>query len=146
MSANNVCMSDTSSQAPRCTDAESRERTRQIMRRIGDKWSMLVLTGLMDGPRRFTALQRSIDGLSHRMLSQTLRTLEHDGLISRTAYAETPPRVEYALTHTGSSLLGLLSDLASWVEEHDEAIRVGGDDPPPTVVRENVEQGVRARQ
>ncbi|GAA4201974.1 winged helix-turn-helix transcriptional regulator [Actinocatenispora rupis] len=114
-------MTDAAERVPRCADARSRERTRLILRRIGDKWSMLVMTRLMDGPRRFTAVLHSVDGISHRMLTHTLRTLEQDGLVSRTAYAEVPPRVEYALTPDGSWLLTVLTDLAAWVEERDES-------------------------
>src|SRR5438309_328489 len=74
---------------------------RQVLDRVGDKWSMLIVANLQDGPLRYTDLQRRIPGISQRMLTHTLRQLQQDGLITRTAYAEVPPRVEYALEPLG---------------------------------------------
>ena len=87
---------------------------RQVLDRVGDKWSLLVVGSLMGRSLRFTELQRTIPGISQRMLTLTLRHLERDGLIIRTAYAEVPPRVEYALTDLGITLCEPVMALAHW--------------------------------
>jgi DNA-binding HxlR family transcriptional regulator len=92
--------------------------TRQVLDRVGDKWTTLVILLLQDGPRRFSALQRSIIGISQKMLTQTLRNLERDGLVTRTLYPEVPPRVEYKLTSLGETLCGPISAIVCWSEEH----------------------------
>ena len=97
---------------------------RAILDRIGDKWALLVVATLHDGRMRFTELQRHIPGVSQRMLSLTLRHLERDGLVSRTAYAEVPPRVEYALTSMGQTLIPPAIALAEWAVEHNPEIGV----------------------
>jgi DNA-binding HxlR family transcriptional regulator len=91
---------------------------RDILDRVGDKWSAYVLFLLGDGTRRFMDLRRSIEGISQRMLTVTLRNLERDGLISRTVYAVVPPRVEYALTPLGRTLQQVMDGLVAWVENH----------------------------
>lgn len=97
--------------------------SRQVLDRIGDTWSVLVVAMLGDGPRRYTELARKIEGVSPKMLTQTLRGLERDGLITRTVYPVVPPRVDYALTDLGRSLRGLVSALERWAEEHiDEVV------------------------
>ena len=78
--------------------------TRQVLDRIADKWTALVIGALEDGPQRFSQIQRRIDGISQKMLTQTLRSLERDGLIERHVYAEVPPRVVYTLTPLGKTL------------------------------------------
>ncbi|MDT0433976.1 MULTISPECIES: helix-turn-helix domain-containing protein [Streptomyces] len=95
---------------------------RAVLDRIGDKWTLLTVATLDQGRLRFTDLQRSIPGISQRMLTLTLRNLERDGLVSRTAYAEVPPRVEYELTATGRSLIPPALALADWAAEHIEEI------------------------
>jgi DNA-binding HxlR family transcriptional regulator len=90
--------------------------------RIGDKWSVLVIARLGERGRRFTELLRDIDGISQRMLTVTLRRLERDGLLSRTVHAVVPPRVDYALTPMGRTLLATVTDLARWAERHTEDI------------------------
>ncbi|MGW6195802.1 winged helix-turn-helix transcriptional regulator [Kribbella sp. NPDC055110] len=100
-----------------CTSEASRQHTRDVLRRVGDTWSLATVSRLTDGPRRFTELMKDLPGISHRMLTQTLRSLQRDGLISRTAYAEVPPRVEYALTPLGRSLLQPLTELTRWAED-----------------------------
>ncbi|WP_328464743.1 winged helix-turn-helix transcriptional regulator [Streptomyces sp. NBC_00448] len=95
---------------------------RAILDRICDKWTMLVVATLDDGRMRFTELHQHIPGISQRMLTLTLRNLERDGLVSRTAYAEVPPRVEYELTVLGKSLIPPALTLASWAVEHNEEI------------------------
>lgn len=96
---------------------------RNVLSRIGDKWSMLVLFTLENkAPIRFKELQRNIPDISQKMLTATLKTLEADGLLSRRAYAEIPPRVEYALTDKGKSLLPLIDNLINWAGSHMDDI------------------------
>lgn len=88
---------------------------RNVLSRLGSKWSMLVLVTLhANGTMRFGDVQKAIGDISQRMLTVTLRTLESDGLVSRTIYGEIPPRVEYNLTERGESLIPLLSNLVDW--------------------------------
>src|SRR5215207_2908746 len=81
--------------------AQSCTTVREVLSRVGDKWSVLVIAMLGQGTRRFSELQRSIDGISQRMLTLTLRQIERDGLVERTVYPTIPPRVEYSLTPLG---------------------------------------------
>jgi DNA-binding HxlR family transcriptional regulator len=85
-----------------------------VLARIGDKWSVLVVTRLGDGTKRFNELRRAIGGISQRMLTLTLRGLERDGLVTRTVFPTIPPRVDYALTALGRDLLEPISALAGW--------------------------------
>lgn len=91
---------------------------REVLHRVGDKWSVLVVVMLEDGPKRFSELKRSIEGVSQRMLTLTLRGLERDGLITRLVFPTVPPRVDYALTPLGRTLLTPVSALADWAEKH----------------------------
>ncbi|MFD9127605.1 winged helix-turn-helix transcriptional regulator [Kitasatospora sp. NPDC059571] len=100
---------------------------RAVLDRICDKWTLLVVATLDEGRLRFTDLHRHIPGVSQRMLTLTLRNLEKDGLVSRTAYAEVPPRVEYALTPMGKSLIPPALALASWAVEHNAQILASRD-------------------
>ena len=93
-----------------------------LLQRIGDKWTVLVVSALADGPRRFNELRREIPSVSQRMLTLTLRNLERDGLVSRTVTPTMPPRVDYALTDLGHSLRPLLCDLSRWASEHVDDI------------------------
>lgn len=95
---------------------------RQILDRIADKWSLLVISLLEERTMRFNELRREVDGISQRMLTVTLRQLERDGLVCRTVYPEVPPRVEYCLSALGRTLLGTIQSLVHWTEEHQEAI------------------------
>ena len=95
---------------------------RQILDRIADKWSLLVISLLAERTLRFTELRREIDGISQRMLTVTLRQLERDGLVCRTVFAEVPPRVEYCLSPLGHTLLGTIQALVGWTEEHQAEI------------------------
>ena len=96
---------------------------RDILSRIGSKWSMLVLVTLdANGTMRFNEIQKSIGDISQRMLTLTVRTLEADGLIKRNVYPEVPPRVEYALTDRGRSLMPLLKELVRWALDNQEQI------------------------
>ncbi len=93
-------------------------RVREVLGRIGDKWSIFIIIRLGNGPQRFTTLKRSIDGISQRMLTVTLRGLERDGIVSRTMYPVMPPRVDYALTPLGHTLLDAVGALMAWADEH----------------------------
>jgi DNA-binding HxlR family transcriptional regulator len=93
-----------------------------LLSRIGDKWSVLVVTTLGDGSRRFNELRREIPSVSQRMLTLTLRNLERDGLVTRTVTPSIPLRVDYALTELGRSLLGPLEGLANWAMDNVGAI------------------------
>lgn len=92
--------------------------TRLVLDLIANKWTVLVIYLLTDGTRRFGELQRAIGGISQKMLTQTLRKLEADGLVSRTVHAEVPPRTEYALTPLGRTLQKPLGALCEWAETH----------------------------
>jgi DNA-binding HxlR family transcriptional regulator len=96
--------------------------TRQVIDRIGDKWSVLVILHLAAGTRRFTELLRVVRGVTPKVLTRTLRALERDGLVSRQVHAEVPPRVEYALTDLGMDLTGPLDVLRVWAEKNIAAI------------------------
>jgi DNA-binding HxlR family transcriptional regulator len=92
--------------------------TRRILDRIGDRWTVLIVGALWDGSARFSQLRRRIEGISHKMLTQTLRGLERDGLVRRTVYPEVPVRVEYALTEAGRTLREPLRALEEWAITH----------------------------
>ena len=96
---------------------------RDVLDRVGDKWSALVVRELSSGPHRFGVLRRSIEDISQRMLTETLRHLQRDGFISRKVIPTTPPQVEYALTEMGQSLHFALNGLASWAAQNHDAIR-----------------------
>ena len=95
---------------------------RDILDRIGDQWSLLVLDALDGRTRRFNELLRDIGDISKQMLSKTLKRLEQDGFVRRTLYAQVPLRVEYALTDLGRSFLGPLQGLVCWADAHHKAI------------------------
>ncbi|MCP3821656.1 helix-turn-helix transcriptional regulator [Streptomyces sp. A3M-1-3] len=95
---------------------------RDVLDRLGDKWSVLVVVELASGVRRFKELQRAVDGISQRMLTLTVRRLERDGLVSRTVYPTVPTQVEYELTELGHSLTHLIKALAGWSLDHRAAI------------------------
>ena len=106
-----------------CQEVGERGRfVRGVLDRIGDKWSLMIIGNLDQGPLRFSALQAAIGGISQRMLTLNLRHLERDGLISRTVYAEVPPRVEYELTELGHSLLVPVLELVNWAADNAERI------------------------
>jgi DNA-binding HxlR family transcriptional regulator len=97
--------------------------TREILSLVGDKWSVLVIVNLGQAMMRFSDLKRSIDGISQRMLTLTLRGLERDGLVSRTVHPSTPPRVDYDLTPLGRTLLEPVTALATWAQDHRPEIQ-----------------------
>ena len=97
---------------------------RLVLDRIADKWTVLMMSLLSDGaPRRFSELRRNVEGISQKMLTQTLRDLERDGLVERTIYAEVPPRVEYALTPLGITLCKPIASLGEWAIAHVEEVK-----------------------
>src|SRR5215469_15367942 len=93
-------------------------RVRSVLDRIGDKWAIYVVDRLGQGPRRFSELQRGIDGITARMLTVTLRGLERDGILTRTVHASVPPRVDYELTRLGETLLDTIGQLVAWAGAH----------------------------
>ena len=103
-------------------DAETCRPATEILMRIGDKWSVLIVMMLSGGPQRFSQLRRRIDGISQRMLTLTLRGLERDGLVTRTVTPTVPVRVDYRLTDLGSSLGCLLSSVKLWAENHFDEV------------------------
>lgn len=92
--------------------------TRIVLDRIGDKWTVLVVAALADGPMRFTALRDRIGGVTGKVLTSTLRSMLRDGLVKRTAYATVPPKVEYQLTELGLSLREPIDQLRTWAERN----------------------------
>lgn len=120
-------MEDGTSTSPRHTGGTERLpvveatdtcRIRDLLDRLADKWSLLVIELLGHGTLRFTELKRQIDGISQRMLTRTLRTLERDGLVTRTVHPVVPPRVDYELTPLGSTLLEAVGPLVEWTRVH----------------------------
>jgi len=93
-------------------------RAREVLQRVGDKWSVLVIDLLGQGTKRFTELHRAVDGITARMLTVTLRGLERDGIVTRTIHPVIPPRVEYALTPMGRTLLDTIGQLVTWTDSH----------------------------
>ncbi|MFI6642788.1 winged helix-turn-helix transcriptional regulator [Streptomyces sp. NPDC050504] len=91
---------------------------RQMLDRIGDKWVSLVVSALADGPQRYGDLARRLAGVSQKMLTQTLRNLERDGLVTRTVTPTVPVRVDYALTGLGATLVPVMRAIKGWAEEH----------------------------
>jgi DNA-binding HxlR family transcriptional regulator len=108
--------------AIRIHDRETSCRVRDVLSRIGDKWSLTVIHELGSGPRRFTELRQAIPAISQRMLTVTVRGLERDGLLTRTVHATVPPRVDYALTPLGCTLLDKVWALLTWAVDHVEEI------------------------
>ncbi len=97
--------------------------TRQVLDRLADKWALLILVRLAQGTTRFNQLRRDIDGVSQKVLSQTLKKLERDGLISRQAFATVPVTVEYALTDLGRTLRQTVDSFTHWAEVHMDTVR-----------------------
>jgi DNA-binding HxlR family transcriptional regulator len=105
-----------------CEVAGTRNLVRDIFTMTGDRWSMPVIRALENGPVRFTSLMTLVEGISHRMLTRTLRSLQRDGLVSRTSYPESPPRVEYELTALGETLSEPVRAFIRWTQEHQAEI------------------------
>ena len=100
---------------------------REVLDRVGDKWSVMVIVLLGQRTHRFNELHRTIEGISQRMLTLTVRALERDGLVSRTVHASVPPRVDYELTELGRTLLVPLGALADWADTHRGDIQAARD-------------------
>jgi DNA-binding HxlR family transcriptional regulator len=96
--------------------------SREILELIGGKWSLLILCALKAGPMRTGALARALEGISQKMLTQTLRDLERSGMIARTSYPEVPPRVEYGLTSLGKTLSALVLQFEQWVADNHQQV------------------------
>lgn len=103
-------------------DPMESELFRSVLSRIGDKWSVMLVGMLHEGPRRFTELKQMTPGISSRMLTHTLRQLERDGLVEREIFAEIPPRVVYSSTPLGKSLAGPMLAVAEWASDHQAEI------------------------
>lgn len=112
MTAANIAVPDTTQELPRCRELAP------ILARIGDKWTVLVVGALAGGPLRYNALRRTVEGISQRMLTLTLKGLVEDGLVSRTLYPTIPPRVDYELTPLGRTLIDPLVALFEWARDH----------------------------
>ena len=95
---------------------------RLVLDRIADKWTVLIVGALMEDTKRFGELRKDIEGISQKMLTQTLRGMERDGLVNRKAYAVIPPKVEYSLTELGKSLIKILLDIRDWSEANIDNI------------------------
>jgi DNA-binding HxlR family transcriptional regulator len=95
----------------------------EVLSRVGDKWTVLVVSTLGDGPKRFNELRKALGSISQRMLTLTLRALERDGLVTRTVFPTIPPRVDYELTRLGGSLLDPVSELGLWARKNRTAIQ-----------------------
>ncbi|MCE8033165.1 MAG: helix-turn-helix transcriptional regulator [Halomonas sp.] len=109
-------------QQPETVELDNPCPIRDVLDRIGDQWSVLVLLTLQPGTKRFNELMREIGDISKQMLSRTLKHLEQDGFITRTVYPEVPPRVEYALTELGHSFLEPMQALVAWADTHHRTI------------------------
>lgn len=106
----------TNHQSPNCTAVSD------ILSTIGDKWTVLVVVTLSKGPMRFNEIRRAVGGISQRMLTLTLRGLQRDGFVTRTVFPTVPPRVDYALTGLGKTLISPLETIAGWAIAHREAV------------------------
>lgn len=115
---------ETTLPAPNTPAFERNCPIRLVLDRIADKWTVMMMSMLADGaPRRFSELRRNVEGISQKMLTQTLRDLERDGLVERTIYAEVPPRVEYALTPLGITLCTPIASLGEWAIAHVDEVK-----------------------
>jgi DNA-binding HxlR family transcriptional regulator len=103
--------------------AEDCRAVSEVLARVGDKWTVLVVSTLGDGPKRFNELRKALGSISQRMLTLTLRGLERDGLVTRTVFPTVPPKVEYELTPLGRSLLDPVSGLGLWARQNRAAIQ-----------------------
>ena len=96
--------------------------SRRVVARIGEKWTLMIVVALADGPMRFGALRRRIEGVSQKVMTRCLRNLERDGLLIRTVYEQVPSRVEYELSSLGVSFLPIAQVVKAWAEEHFQAM------------------------
>jgi len=124
----NLLLSHTDVTAPSesggpCLQSAGCRNVAPVLNRVGDKWSMMIVMMLTNGPQRFSELKRAIDGISQRMLTLSLRGLERDGLVTRTVTPTIPPRVDYELTELGRSLCEPVRGLGEWAIAHIDCIR-----------------------
>jgi DNA-binding HxlR family transcriptional regulator len=119
------------SNPPLYTVYDARCPSRTALNRIGDRWTALIVGVLAERPHRFGELRRGVDGISQKMLTQTLRSLERDGLVSRTVFPTVPVTVEYALTDLGETLVPVLAAIRDWAEDHIAEVLVARDGSPP---------------
>ncbi|WP_126642667.1 winged helix-turn-helix transcriptional regulator [Embleya hyalina] len=115
MSQRNICVTEAAEVTQAC-------RVLDVLNRVAGKWSISVLMEVRNGPVRFTELERAIHGISRRMLTLTLRSLERDGLLIRTVHPSVPPKVEYEATVMARELFEYLSGLTAWAERHEPAV------------------------
>jgi DNA-binding HxlR family transcriptional regulator len=115
-------LSDTHKRVRTAQEKENCKVVVEMLSRIGDKWTVMIVGALAEGTMRYTEIHRGIDGISQRMLTLTLKGLEEDGLVARTVYPTIPPRVEYALTPMGRTLTRPLFALYQWTMEHRPAM------------------------
>ena len=129
----------------KCNVYSAKCPTRLVLNRIADKWTVLIVGALAQETKRFGELRREIDGISQKMLTQTLRGMERDGLVNRKVYPTIPPKVEYSLTTLGRSLIGILEKIRSWAENNIEQIFYAQEqyDAKNESVSENVPGGGR---
>jgi DNA-binding HxlR family transcriptional regulator len=117
-------------------DAFAREcSSRVVLDRIGDRWTVLIVVALSDGALRFSQLRAKIEGITPKVLTQTLRAIERDGLVTRTVYAEVPPRVEYELTALGRDLLAPIDAIRIWAEQNAARIVANREDHDDSAIR-----------
>src|SRR5262249_13388862 len=129
---------------PTPTQSDDCRMVREILDRVGDKWSLYIIATLKDGPVRFNELRRQIDGISQRMLTLTLRSLERDGLVKRTLFPVIPPRVDYELTDRGRTLLAPVMALVTWANDNQDGIQEARFQYDEGVAKEK-EQGLQHR-
>ena len=123
---------------------ESCRALTDILARVGDKWSVFIVGVLARGPMRFNQMKKSVDGISQRMLTLTLRGLERDGLVTRTVYPTVPPRVDYELTEHGRTLIGPLTALSDWARDNRAAVRAARERFDKAAGRDQAAKVVRA--
>ena len=114
--------------------------TRQVLDLIADKWTVLIIRRLADGTLRFAQLRRSVDGISQKVLTKILRSLERDGIVKRRIYASVPPKVEYSLTALGRSLCNLVEGICGWAEANIEQVQAAREVYAQTPSDESVPQ------
>jgi DNA-binding HxlR family transcriptional regulator len=115
--------------------------TRMVLDRIADKWTVLIVGALEEKTKRFGELRREVGGVSQKMLTQTLRGLERDGVVVRTVYASVPPKVEYSLTPLGRTLVRILEEIREWSEHNIENVLRARDDFDRRAASEVSEKG-----
>jgi DNA-binding HxlR family transcriptional regulator len=113
----------TSTPIPAWNVFDSNCPTRQVLDCIADKWTVLIIRRLAEGTLRFAQLRRAVDGISQKVLTNTLRALERDGIVTRRIYASVPPKVEYSLTSLGRSLCNLVEGICTWAEANIEQVQ-----------------------